>query len=201
MNQGNPHGDVRDRIFASALRQFSQRGYAAVSLREICADARATKPMVYYYFGSKEGLYISIVREILEEVAVEIRNDLDSAATVADQVRTYCRRYLGHFLSHEERIALILREVFGLGGRPMAAFVGALAANVRQPLDDLIRAGMQRGELRSDDPETCALALTGILNMFILAHVFGGLPIEPQQPMAQVEHYLRGIASPGETPL
>lgn len=45
--------DVRDRIFASALVLFSERGYAATSLREIAENAQTTKPMIYYYFGSR----------------------------------------------------------------------------------------------------------------------------------------------------
>ena len=199
MNHELPPGDVRDRIFASALRHFSQKGYAATSLREISQDAGTTKPMIYYYFGSKDELYGSIVREILEEMAISIRGYIDAAAPALDQARAYCRRYVSHFLAHEDSIALVLREVFGLGGQPMAAFANALAARVRQPLDAVLRAGMEHGELRPSEPETCAIAITGILNMFILAHVFGGLPMNPQRPLEQVEFYLQGIAlDPGD---
>jgi AcrR family transcriptional regulator len=185
--------DVRERIFLSALRHFSQKGYAATSLREVSLDAQTTKPMIYYYFGSKEGLYGSIVRQILEEMAETIRAHLPGEAPAVEQVCAYAERYVEHFLAKEEIIALVLREVFGLGGLPMAEFSHSLAARVRQPLDEVLRRGMAAGELRTDEVETCATAITGILNMFILAHVFGGAPMDRERPLAQVGHYLRGL--------
>ncbi|MFN0148841.1 MAG: TetR/AcrR family transcriptional regulator [Dehalococcoidia bacterium] len=188
--------DVRERIFASALRHFSQKGFAATSLREVSIDAQTTKPMIYYYFKSKEGLYGSIVTEILEEMAGAIRAHLPTHAPARDQVIAYAERYLDHFLAQEEIIALVLREVFGLGGAPMAAFAETLGERVRQPLDEVIRCAMESGAFRKDHVYDCATAITGILNMFILAHVFGGAPIERDAPLQQVRYYIAGLESP-----
>lgn len=187
--------EVRDRIFVSALRHFSQKGYAATSLREVSSDAQTTKPMIYYYFGSKEGLYGSIVRQILEEMADAIRSHLPADAAFAEQIAAYCERYIDYFLAKEETIALVLREVFGLGGAPMAAFAQALGEQVRHPLDDILRKGMESGDFRDDHVGICATAITGILNMFILAHVFGGAPIDRDTPLGQVRYYVAGLTS------
>lgn len=197
VSPGGREAEVRDRIFASALRHFSQKGFAATSLREVSEDAQTTKPMIYYYFGSKEGLYGSIVREILEEMASAIRSHVNPDCSAADQVLAYCERYVEHFLAKEEIIALVLREVFGLGGAPMATFSQALGEQVRQPLDEILRAGMDRGEFRRDHVFDCATALTGILNMFILAHVFGGAAIERDAPLRQVRHFVTGLGAAG----
>ncbi len=186
-------GDVRDRIFQSALRHFSQKGYAATSLREVSEDAGTTKPMIYYYFGSKEGLYGSIVRDILEEMADAIRGHLPGEAPPDRQILAYCERYLDHFLAKEEIIALVLREVFGLGGVPMAQFSQALGEQVRQPLDAILGRGMDVGALHTDSVPMCATAITGILNMYILAHVFGGADIDREGALRQVAYYIRGL--------
>ncbi|HMO53187.1 MAG TPA: TetR/AcrR family transcriptional regulator [Tepidiformaceae bacterium] len=180
-------------MFASALRHFSQKGFAATSLREISEDARTTKPMIYYYFGSKEGLYAGIVREILEETAESIRSRLPGEAPIRDQILAFCERYLDHFMQQEEIIALVLREVFGLGGVPMAEFSQALGERVRHPLDEILARGMDTGVLRRDSINVCATAITGILNMFILAHVFGGAPIEKEAPLRQVTYFVDGL--------
>lgn len=187
--------EVRDRIFASALKHFSQKGFAATSLREVSEDAQTTKPMIYYYFGSKEGLYAGIVREILEETAESIRSHLPGEAPIRAQILAFCERYLDHFMQQEEIIALVLREVFGLGGVPMAEFSQALGERVRQPLDEILRRGMETGALKTDNVVICATAVTGILNMFILAHVFGGAPIEKEAPLRQVAYYIQGLES------
>ena len=185
--------EVRERIFASALRHFSQKGFAATSLREVSEDAQTTKPMIYYYFGSKEGLYASIVRQILEEMADGIRSHLPAEAPILEQALAFCETYLEGFLQQEEIIALVLREVFGLGGVPMAEFSQALGERVRQPLDAILERGMDTGVFRRDSVSACANAVTGILNMFILAHVFGGAAIDKQAPLGQVRHYFNGL--------
>jgi AcrR family transcriptional regulator len=185
--------DVRDRIFASALRHFSQKGFAATSLREVSLDAQTTKPMIYYYFRSKEGLYSSIVQEILEEMAGVIRSGLPADATYADQVVAYCERYLDHFLTNETIIALVMREVFGLGGAPMDAFAQTLGARVRQPLDEILRAGMEAGVFEKNHVFDSSTAISGILNMFILSHVFGGAEMDREAPLRQVRYYLEGL--------
>src|SRR5690242_15062890 len=56
-----PQPEARERLLDSALTLFTQRGYAASSVREICAEAGVTKPVLYYYFGSKEGLYLHLM--------------------------------------------------------------------------------------------------------------------------------------------
>lgn len=185
--------EVRDRIFASALRHFSEKGFAATSLREVSLDAQTTKPMIYYYFRSKEGLYSSIVQEILEDMAVHIRHALPQEATAPERLIAYCDRYLDYFLAHENVIALVLREVFGLGGAPMATFAQTLGASVRQPLDEVLRAGMESGAFVKDHVFDCATAITGIMNMFILAHVFGGAEIDREAPLLQVRKYVAGL--------
>jgi AcrR family transcriptional regulator len=187
--------EVRERIFTSALRHFSQKGFAATSLREVSQDAQTTKPMIYYYFGSKEGLYGSIVRQILEEMAEAIRRHLPGEAPPEQQVIAYCERYLDHFLATEEIIALVLREVFGLGGVPMATFSQTLGERVRQPLDAILARGMETGAFGRDSVATCATAITGILNMFILAHVFGGVEFEREAPLQQVRYYIAGLTT------
>ena len=188
--------EVRERIFSSALRHFSKKGFAATSLREISEDAQTTKPMIYYYFGSKEGLYGNIVRQILEEMADAIRSRLPIVASPQDQVIAFCERYLEHFLAQEEIIALVLREVFGLGGVPMETLAQTLGERVRQPLDDIVAHGMDVGAFQRDSVVTCSTAITGILNMFILAHVFGGQEIDRETPLNQVRYYICGLSLP-----
>src|SRR5579875_183578 len=41
---------------------FAERGYANVSIRDICKEAEVTPPMIYYYFRSKKGLFQAVTR-------------------------------------------------------------------------------------------------------------------------------------------
>jgi len=49
--------NVKQTIMTKALELFSAKGYEGVSVNELTKAAGITKPTLYYYFGSKEGLY------------------------------------------------------------------------------------------------------------------------------------------------
>jgi len=55
--------DNRDTILEQALTLFSERGYDAVGVQEICDAAGITKPTLYHYFGSKRGLLEALLVE------------------------------------------------------------------------------------------------------------------------------------------
>jgi AcrR family transcriptional regulator len=58
---------TKARILAAALREFSAKGIAGARVDAIAARAKVNKRMLYYYFGSKEGLFREILRRRLHE--------------------------------------------------------------------------------------------------------------------------------------
>jgi TetR/AcrR family transcriptional regulator len=60
-NEAGGKTETRDRIIATALDLFSRRGYEGTGIQEIVDNAGITKPSLYYYFGSKQGLLEAIV--------------------------------------------------------------------------------------------------------------------------------------------
>jgi len=59
----NEKNDVKQNILESALALFSAKGYEGVAVSELTTAAGITKPTLYYYFGSKEGLFDTVCRE------------------------------------------------------------------------------------------------------------------------------------------
>lgn len=57
-----PEGHIREKLMRAALTLFTQRGYSATTVRELVEEAGVTKPVLYYYFGSKEGLFLDLMR-------------------------------------------------------------------------------------------------------------------------------------------
>lgn len=55
----------RQDILRAARRLFSGRGYSAVSTTEIAAEAGVARGLLNHYFGTKRGLYVEVVREML----------------------------------------------------------------------------------------------------------------------------------------
>lgn len=70
-------GEVRTRVPRAVREQemlevaeaaFAERGYEAVSMQDIAVRCGVSKPMVYAYFGSKEGIYLACIERARQEL-------------------------------------------------------------------------------------------------------------------------------------
>ena len=53
---------IREKLLSCATELFNRKGYVSTTVREIVAEAGVTKPVLYYYFGNKEGIYKELMR-------------------------------------------------------------------------------------------------------------------------------------------
>jgi AcrR family transcriptional regulator len=80
-----PREQREQQMLAVARALFADRGYAAVTMDDVAASAGITKPLLYNYFGNKEGLYLgcmapagdALVATVIEAVA-ETTNAADA---------------------------------------------------------------------------------------------------------------------------
>ncbi len=55
---------TRDSILRAAIKVFAKHGFDGGSVEKISKAAKSYDRMIYYYFGSKEGLFIEVLEEI-----------------------------------------------------------------------------------------------------------------------------------------
>jgi TetR/AcrR family transcriptional regulator len=169
-----PDGDLggRERLLQAAVTLFAAKGYAATTVRDILRAAGVTAPVLYYHFGNKEGLFLSLVREGSDKLDHAQGAALARAGTVADRVRGYCRA-MAQVRREYANLVLIVDSI--LAGPPAAApafdFRGRFADAV-QRLESLVGEGISSGELRACDPHHAALALLGAVEMSARSRAF-----------------------------
>src|SRR5262244_1567344 len=62
-NAARPRNNRRSEdILAAALRLFSEQGYTAVSIKDIARAGRVNSALIYYYFASKEHLFVEALK-------------------------------------------------------------------------------------------------------------------------------------------
>src|SRR3954447_5999949 len=83
--------NVRERLFRTALEAFSQHAYAEVSVDEIVKKARTTKPMLYYYFGNKAGLYEAIATESVGMLRTAYQAAEQPGMSALERLRAFVR--------------------------------------------------------------------------------------------------------------
>jgi AcrR family transcriptional regulator len=100
-------------MVAAAERLFSEHGYHGVSMDAIATASGISKPMLYEYFGSKEGLFLACVERargrLFEEIAAAVRG----AAEAEDALRAGVEAFLA-FADEQRETWTVL---FGEGGR------------------------------------------------------------------------------------
>jgi TetR/AcrR family transcriptional regulator len=83
---------TRERILASALREFSDKGFAGARVDRIARRARINKRMLYHYFGNKAHLFQEILaRKVRERSAWAVTAPDDAAESLAFWFDTACR--------------------------------------------------------------------------------------------------------------
>lgn len=81
---------VKERIINVALEEFAQNGYKAASTNMICKKANISKGSLYHYYDSKEKIYITVVRHVIDSFKRNISiNIKDSNKKGIDYVEEY----------------------------------------------------------------------------------------------------------------
>jgi len=97
-------------ILAVATHEFADKGLSGARIDEIAAATRTSKRMIYYYFGSKDGLYLSVLEEAYTRMrAIEADLHLDDLAPVA-ALRKLVEFTYDHHRDNEDFIRLVMNE-------------------------------------------------------------------------------------------
>jgi AcrR family transcriptional regulator len=124
-------------MMSVAENVFAQRGYVAASMDEIAERVGVSKPMLYEYFGSKEGLLVACIRQARAELLRVTSEAAVGADSPEEMLRGGLVAYFRFTAAHRESWALLRSE---------AAVVGPSAAEeieaVRQQQTDLISGTM-----------------------------------------------------------
>lgn len=175
---GRPSGDteIRDRLLAVALREFSSHGFRGVSVTTIAGEAGATPAMIHYYFGNKQGLYEAVLQHALGPILARLEAVRADPPEGEDLLPRFVHGYMRLLSENPAVPSLIVRDVLSPGGRMRDAFVRGFASRGGSGVRDLVRRAQALGRLRDDlDPDLAALSL---LSMAVFPFV--GRPVAGQ---------------------
>ena len=97
-------------IIAVATHEFSEKGLAGARIDDIAEAMRTSKRMIYYYFESKEGLYIKVLEEAYRRIReIEAGLHLDDLAP-EDALRRLVGFTVDYQLANPDFIRLVMTE-------------------------------------------------------------------------------------------
>jgi len=107
--KNDPDQTKRD-IIAVATREFALLGLSGARIDRIASQTKSSKRMIYYYFGSKEGLYVTVLEEAyrnLRQIEGGLRLD---GLTATDALRELVGFTFDHHVAHADYVRLIAIE-------------------------------------------------------------------------------------------
>ena len=176
-----------DRLLAAATRLFTARGFPGVSVRELVQAAGVSRPVLYYHFGSKEGLLLAAIRSVSASYEDALRLAATSPGTAAERIRRVVRAHVTAGCRAATRSAARRRA-----GAPS---LEPCLAKAIEWVQALVANGIERGEFRPCDQEDAACALVGAAQACSAAAPARlGRRVDPDRLDRVVSVILRGLS-------
>src|SRR5882757_3227974 len=170
---------TRAKILQAALREFSERGLPAASTDDIAERCGVNKRMIYYYFGSKEGLYLAALESVYEnlvalEQEVEIEH-LDPPSAIESIIGLKIDYYVAnpHFISF-----LSMENFYKARHLRKSKKLDMFKTPLTDVIARILKRGQRSGQFRRDvEPvdfyvSICALCIMYFSNQHSLGVIF-----------------------------
>lgn len=160
--------ETRTQITAAAEKLFSQSGYDATGVAEICAQADISKGAFYHHFPSKHAVFMSLLEEWLAGLEKQMDSFHRSPVPVSDTLLRMGDMLEFIFHSASGQLPLFL-EFWAQASRDESVWQTTIAPYRRfhQQFTQLVQRGVEDGSLHTSDPQATAWVLlalaTGIL--------------------------------------
>jgi AcrR family transcriptional regulator len=200
-----PASDIAPRILHAARDRFLHEGVDGASLRNIAKDAGTNIGMVYYYFKTKDDLFLAVVEETYGKVLEDLKHALARDISPEQRIERLYQRVAALSEDEFKIIRLILREALVSSTR-----LGRVARRFQEghiPLViQLVQDGAREGTLRADLHPVALVAPMFLLGL--MPQLMRRLLAETDLPFAQLlpspssvaatmlKVLLSGIASP-----
>lgn len=179
------------KIFMAAAKLFSKRGYNGVSIREICEDTGLSKPTIYYYFGSKEGIYKALVDYGVSigenQTQVILKKNVPIKQKLIELLQSAFRNTLDfpEFVKFFQNLFIVDEKLDFLDD------VIHMANERRQRVAELIHEGIKKGEFGSSaDPQLVSDVLIGTATHFIWKQLTSNKKILTDQLAVDIIEFL-----------
>lgn len=147
-------GPARQNIIRAARALFADKGYSGTTVDEIVVKAKITKPMLYYYFGNKEGLFAAVLEDVYAGMR-EIENSLRVIdLPAAGAMRKVVQVTFDYHAYHPEWVRLIsIANIHRAKHIRASRTISSKNVPIIKIMGGLLRQGVQEGVFRSDvDP-------------------------------------------------
>ena len=187
---------TRESILRAATKIFATHGFDGGRVEQISKAAKSYDRMIYYYFGSKQGLYVAVLEDLYRRF-----NDAESALVLntekpLEALTAVIRFIWGYYQKHPEFITLLNTENLYRGkhiGKSLRA--REYSSPAIGIIGEVLSSGAQQKVFRPDVSARDIYLMIAAMGYFYLSNrftlsAFLGEPLETAAALAHWESFL-----------
>lgn len=151
----------RQEILDAAEAAFGRREFDEVTTDDIAAGAGVGKGTLYRYFPTKEDLYAATLLRVLAELDAGLERPCSECRTASRRLEAICRVMLRTLWARHT----LFHALHGLGrsSGTLRREFRVRRSHLQRMVEQTLRDGIERGELRAHDPFTAAQLFLGMV--------------------------------------
>lgn len=156
---------VRQRLLSCATQLFTRKGYTATTVREIVEAAGVTKPVLYYYFRNKEGIYLELIRQAFMRFDALLDASRGHRGSVTDRMLRFSDQVFSLFMENVDVGRLMYSIHYGPPqGAPFFDF-DTYHIKFQDTIRRLVNEGIRKKEFHKGNAENIMWAIIGAVNV------------------------------------
>jgi len=185
--------NTRERILETATDLFAEKGYAGTYVREIVEKAGVSKPSLYYYFQSKEGLFYAVL-EWATDVQRDVLNEVfEASGTTLDRFIFLYRRVYEGIQEYQSLYKMIHGLIYGPPqGAPAYDFY-KFQAEMFVAVKRIYSEGLTAGEIKDADEDEVAFLVLSLIDFCLNIDNAAPELADPKRPERLLKLAFQGL--------
>jgi AcrR family transcriptional regulator len=187
--------NARERLLEAGTALFAERGYNGTFIREIVDRAGVTKPMLYYYFKSKEGMFYTILDGAAEQQEVILAQALEAPGAVLDRLIYLYRRIYEGLIEYQNLFKMIYNLVFGPRQGAPDYDIDQYHRRMVDAIKTIYLEGLARSEVREADADEVAILVLSLLDFCLHMEYVNLGSSDPKRPERLLRLAFQGLGA------
>jgi AcrR family transcriptional regulator len=186
---------TQQEILRAAMAEFAELGLGGARIDSIAERAGVNKRLIYYYFASKDELFLAVMEQTYADIREAERELHLEAAKPVDALRRLVVFTWEHYLAHPEFLTLLNSENLHRARHlKNSARIREMNSPLIQTLGDVLERGRREGLFRGGvDPLQLYISIAGLAYFYLsnnhtLSTIFGRDLMAPKALSQRLSH-------------
>jgi AcrR family transcriptional regulator len=185
---------IAEEILQAAVGLFARKGFEAASTREIVEAAGVTKPMLYYYFKSKEGLCEAVLARFLSQFYTRLRSVIDEPRPPRDALVEVVWTHLDYCRANRDFAKFFYSVFFGPDENPLHTVILESTRPGTELVHEVSTKAAAAGLIDSAKVEALETALNAMINFWVILTIKEEAEVSREVAVQIVDLLLDGLA-------